>query len=80
MPREDIEQGHRPLKRSYLGYLHLLSQTHSVEGSNPNLPHYLACLGCRSRCFSGCEQALAPCGQNVQYKSLAYQAHIPDPK
>lgn len=35
------------------------SQTYSVEGENPDLRHYLARLGRRSRCFSRRLDALA---------------------
>jgi hypothetical protein len=34
------------------------SQTYSVEGTNADLRHYLARLGRRSRCISGCFEAL----------------------
>lgn len=35
------------------------SETYRVEGANAELPHYLARLARRSRCFSRCIQALA---------------------
>ena len=64
------------------------SQTHTVEGVNAALRHYLARLGRRSRCFSRCVKALRRAvkmfvyvwNQRQLYKQKypAYDAHLID--
>ena len=66
----DRIQGHYSYNDDYKGYKTVLywleilfpmndkSETYSVEGSNTDLRHFLACLRCKSRYFSRCEIAL----------------------
>jgi len=66
----DSDQGHDYFSEDYQGYKTVLygpaiyylmkdkSETHSIEGANANLRHYLARLRRRSPCFSRYEIAL----------------------